>query len=76
MMLNSGRDKDGNRVMWVVPITHTPPKNPEDAVEVPAVTKRRLGLDDQRSWIVTREVNRFGTRFFFHADGTPDWSYM
>ncbi len=59
VILNSSRDKDGNRIAWVAPITHTPPKNPEDAVEVPAATKRRLGLDDRRSWIVTREVNRF-----------------
>jgi len=29
------------------------------AVEIPHATKQRLGLDDSRSWIVTREYNRF-----------------
>jgi hypothetical protein len=43
----------------VVPVTHSPPPGNEDWVEIPADTKRRLGLDDQRSWIVTSEVNRF-----------------
>ena len=46
-------------LVTVVPITHTPPSNPEFAVEIPHVTKRRLGLDDQGSWIVVSEANRF-----------------
>jgi hypothetical protein len=29
------------------------------SVEIPAATKRRLGLDDERSWIVLTEANRF-----------------
>jgi hypothetical protein len=32
---------------------------PELAVEIPAATKRRLGLDDERSWVVLNEANRF-----------------
>lgn len=43
----------------VAPITHTPPRAPGDGVEVPAQTKRRLGLDDAPSWIVTTETNVF-----------------
>jgi hypothetical protein len=43
----------------VVPITHVPPGDDSDAVELPAATKRRLGLDDERSWIVVSEANRF-----------------
>jgi len=50
---------DTRNVVTVLPITHTPPRNEDDAVEIPAATKRRLGLDDDRSWIVTREANRF-----------------
>ena len=38
---------------------HAPPANPEFAVEIPHETKRRLGLDDERSWIVLTEANRF-----------------
>jgi hypothetical protein len=52
-------DDDGDQVVTVLPITHTPPSNPALAVEIPFATKRRLGLDDDRSWIVLTEANRF-----------------
>lgn len=44
---------------YICPITHAPPENPEKAMEIPPATKTRLGLDDERSWIITTEVNRF-----------------
>lgn len=44
---------------YICPITHTPPENPENAIEVPLATKTRLGLDGERSWIITTEINRF-----------------
>ncbi len=50
---------EGHDFVTVVPITHTPPRNPADAVEIPAVTKARLGLDAQRSWIILTETNDF-----------------
>ena len=53
------RDDAGNKTVTVLPISHTPPINPEFAVEIPDATKRRLGLDDQRSWVVLTEANRF-----------------
>lgn len=43
----------------VLPITHTPPRVADHAVEIPPATKRRLGLDDAPSWIVTTEANIF-----------------
>jgi hypothetical protein len=52
-------NEDGDRKVIVLPITHTPPHDPALAVEIPAPTKRRLGLDDERSWIVLTEANRF-----------------
>ena len=52
-------DEAGDRKVIVLPITHTPPRDPALAVEIPAATKRRLGLDDARSWIVIAEANRF-----------------
>lgn len=52
-------DEDGERVVTVLPITHTPPRNPALAVEIPQATKHRLGLDDDRSWVVLTEANRF-----------------
>lgn len=42
-------DEAGEQWVTVLPITHTPPCVPELAVEIPAATKRRLGLDDERS---------------------------
>jgi hypothetical protein len=51
--------EDGSPVVRVLPITHTPPSDPDDAVEIPFVVKRRLRLDGERSWIVLTESNRF-----------------
>ena len=44
---------------YICPVTHTPPEVLEKAIEIPAATKKRLRLDDERSWIITTEVNRF-----------------
>ena len=52
-------EADGKQRVTVAPITHTEPASPDEAVEIPLTTKRRLGLDDARSWIVVSEVNRF-----------------
>ncbi|ABE65093.1 conserved hypothetical protein (plasmid) [Nitrobacter hamburgensis X14] len=51
--------EDGAPVVRVLPITHTPPANPADAIEIPAAVKNRLRLDHERSWIVLTESNRF-----------------
>jgi hypothetical protein len=52
-------DDLGDTVVIVLPITHLPPAHLELAVEIPLATKRRLGLDDERSWIIVTEANRF-----------------
>jgi hypothetical protein len=52
-------DEDGEQWVTVLPVTRAPPSVPELAVEIPAATKRRLGLDDERSWVVLSEGNRF-----------------
>ena len=49
-------DEDGERWVTVLPVTHTPPSVPELAVEIPATTKHRLGLDGERSWVVLSEA--------------------
>jgi hypothetical protein len=49
----------GRTVAYVLPITHTPPITNEDGVEIPLTTKQRLGLDTERSWIITTELNQF-----------------
>jgi hypothetical protein len=50
---------DDERVVTVLPISHAPPVDPALAVEIPPSVKRRLRLDDERSWVVLIEANRF-----------------
>lgn len=49
----------GERVVTVLPVTHAPPSDPTLAVEIPVLSKRRLGLDEAQSWVVLSEANRF-----------------
>lgn len=53
------RSEAGTTLIYVLPITHSLPQAPEAGVEIPFATKRRLGLDSERSWIITTELNRF-----------------
>lgn len=50
--------QDRMRVI-VLPITHTAPQLPDEGIELPQPTKARLGLDNERSWIVITEGNDF-----------------
>ena len=52
-------DQAGNQVVTALPISHTLPSNPLLAVEIPAAVKRRLKLDDERSWVVLAKASRF-----------------
>lgn len=52
------RDGDAQMVR-VLPVTHAAPADPADALELPLATKRRLGLDSERSWVVLTEANDF-----------------
>jgi hypothetical protein len=52
-------DDEGQAQVLVLPVTHTPPYNAAEAVEIPRATKQRLGLDGERSWIMITEVNEF-----------------
>jgi hypothetical protein len=52
-------DEEGGKTAYVLPITHSLPADPHDAVEIPQSTKLRLGLDAARSWIVVSEGNSF-----------------
>ena len=49
----------GRELITVVPVTHSPPANPVDVLEIPPAIKRLLGLDELASWIVLTEVNDF-----------------
>jgi hypothetical protein len=52
-------DEEGDKEVLVLPITHSAPTELADAIEIPAATKSRLGLDGERSWIVITEANEF-----------------
>jgi hypothetical protein len=53
------RLEEGDRKVLVVPVTHTPPRIGDSAVEIPLQVKQRLGLDSERSWVVLTELNEF-----------------
>ena len=52
-------ESSGAPLVRVLPITHTRPLELDDAIEIPGPVKQRLRLDDERSWIVLTESNRF-----------------
>ena len=53
------RQENGDEIVTVLPITHSPPAHRLYAVEIPQTTKQRLGLDFERSWVMLSEANRF-----------------
>lgn len=44
--------------LMVAPVTHLKPRE-GDGIEIPTPVKRHLGLDQDRSWIIATELNRF-----------------
>lgn len=73
------QDEDGTTRVYVLPITHTAPTQPADALEIPATVKARLGLDGERSWVVVTEANSFvwpGPDLrFLHGKGPESAAY-
>jgi hypothetical protein len=66
-------------IAYVLPVTLTPPLKDEDGVEIPATTTQRLGLDTERSWIITTELNQFtwpGPDLRPTASGEYVYSYL
>ena len=49
----------GGGEVVVVPITHSPPRRPEAAIQLSSGVSRSLGLDDEQSWVVVDETNQF-----------------
>ena len=74
-VLLATRTDDGDLRVIVLAITHAPPGDPENAIQIPPSTRRRLGLDDDRSWIVLTEGNAFawpGPDLRFAPGGGPE----
>ena len=55
----AAQTQEGKTMVTVAPITHRPPSDPTRAILLPAAVKRHLGLDEEASWIIADEVNRF-----------------
>ena len=53
------RDQSGDIRTIVTPITHAPPDDPLDSIEIPPEVCRLLKLDDGRHWLRLDELNRF-----------------
>jgi hypothetical protein len=52
-------DAHGDIRTLVAPITHAPPDDPADSLEVPPDVAKSLGLDGGRHWLRFDELNRF-----------------
>lgn len=46
-------------LVYVAPITHSPPTRPGEKVTMPPSARKRLGLDDEDAWISAMELNVF-----------------
>lgn len=55
----STADAAGVTTVMALPITHTPPNPGNAGIEIPAVTRKRIGLDDAPCWVMVNELNRF-----------------
>jgi hypothetical protein len=53
------RHQNGDIAVIVAPITHAPPEDQSDSMEIPPASCRSLGLDGQRHWLRLDELNRF-----------------
>lgn len=51
--------EDGELVVTVAPLTRKRPRSRDEAIELTAATRRRLGLGREPSWIMATEVNSF-----------------
>lgn len=51
------RKDSGETDVLVAPITHSPPREADVAIEIPHQVGRHLGLDDERGYIVADQVN-------------------
>ena len=59
IVLSAQRGQNGDVVVVVAPVTHSPPSAGQPSVALPPVVASRLGLDDGPAWIRVDELNRF-----------------
>jgi hypothetical protein len=69
----------GETVVTVLPITHRKPDDPSTAVEIPLAVGRQLGFDDDHSWVIVDEANKFtwpGYDLRQRRDGGYHYGYL
>ena len=49
--------EDGPLRVYVAPITHSAPRDGESVIEIPSQFNTLTGLDHERSWLITSELN-------------------
>ena len=85
IVLAQRRRADGAMMVLLAPVTHAAPMAGAGAVEIPQAVRRHLGLDGERSWIVTDELNEFAWPGFdlqpnaggdFAYGVLPNWFYQ
>ena len=57
IVISYRRTSDGTQIAMLAAITHSEPRDGDNAIEIPPRVKKQLGLDDHRSWVVLDEVN-------------------
>ena len=58
-MVAARRESTGIRQVVVAPITHAEPRQDQLPLEIPSSVCRQLGLDNQRHWLRSDELNIF-----------------
>lgn len=76
-----GPEPTRQKQVAVAPITHSPPRDTNVAIEIPPRVKQHLGLDSERSWVTVNEVNvfrwpGFDLRPIKNGDGRIDYGYL
>ena len=59
LILHTRQNKYQELEVYIMPVTHTEPRDISEAIEVPMESKKRLKLCNDRSWLILSEVNRF-----------------
>ena len=55
LIIHTRLNEHGEIEVYICPVTHTQPENSNQSIEISLATKQRLKLDNQRSWIVSRQ---------------------
>jgi hypothetical protein len=57
MALIADKEEPNRKSVLYLPITHSPPSQDGEAIEIPADTRYAAGLDGSRQWIIIGEGN-------------------